>query len=144
MILYYIQNSRREFEVSTSRKEDKRKKPKKIGFYCSSQKEQKSKKKAEKVSFYNINLYFRRIVSLRKRINDFRQLQPLHKSRIPLLVIQSPTGYPGGWRHIRPEMIFLHCGSAVSYTSIITVPTGSNCPGCHSKTLISARGEAYL
>ena len=60
-ILYYIQNSRRELEVITSRKEDKRKKPKKIGFYCSSQKEEKRKKETEKVGFYYVNLYFRGI-----------------------------------------------------------------------------------
>ena len=47
-ILYHVQNSRREFEASTSRKEDKRKKPKKIGLYFSSQKEEKRKKEAEK------------------------------------------------------------------------------------------------
>ena len=34
-----------------------------------------------------MNLYFRGIVSLRKRINDFKQLQQLHKSQTPLLVL---------------------------------------------------------
>ena len=82
--MYYIQNSRREFEVSMSRKEDKRKEPKKIGFYYPSRKERKAK---NKVGFYYINLYFRGIVSLRKRINDFRQLQHLHKSQKPLLAL---------------------------------------------------------
>ena len=41
----------------------------------------------KKVSFYYINLYFRGIVSLRKRFNDFRQLQKLHKSQMPLLAL---------------------------------------------------------
>ena len=47
-ILYYLQNSRKEFEVSTSRKEDEGKKPKKIGFYWSSQKEEEKKKERKK------------------------------------------------------------------------------------------------
>ena len=87
-IWYYIQNSRREFEVSTSRKEDKKKKPMKIGFYCSSQKKKrKERKKPKKTGFYYINLYFRGIVSLRKRINNFTWLQQLHKSQMPLLAL---------------------------------------------------------
>ena len=85
--MYYIQNSRREFEVSTSRKEDKRKKPKKISFYRSNKKRRKERKKLKKVGFYYMNLYFRGIVSLRKRINDFSQLQQLHKSQTPILAL---------------------------------------------------------
>ena len=86
--MYYIQNFRREFEVSTSWKEDKRKKPKKIGFNSSCQKEDKRKKEVEKkVGFYYIDLYFREIVSLRKRLNDFSQLRQLHKSQIPLIAL---------------------------------------------------------
>ena len=65
-ILHYIQNCRRQEE-----QEDKRKKPKKMGFYSSSQKEEKRKKEAENVGCFYMNLYFRRIVFLRKRINDF-------------------------------------------------------------------------
>ena len=59
-------------------------------------------------------------------------------------LIQSPTGFLNGWRHIRPEIFSSRRGSAVSYTSTITVRTGSNRPEYHSKILTSARGEAYL
>ena len=41
----------------------------------------------KKVGFCYINSYFRGIVSLRKRINDFSQLQQLHKSQTPLLAL---------------------------------------------------------
>ena len=79
----------KEFEVSTNRKEDKRKKSKKIGFYRWSQKEEKRKNETEKKKkgFKYIILYFRGIVSLRKRINDFSQRQQLHKSQMPLLAL---------------------------------------------------------
>ena len=59
-------------------------------------------------------------------------------------LIQSLTGFLDGWRHIHPEMIFSRRGSAVSYTSIITVRTGTHRPAVIAKTLTSARGEAYL
>ena len=48
-------------------------------------------------------------------------------------LIQSPKGFLDGWRHIRLEIISSRLGSAVSYTSTITVRTGSNRPGCQSK-----------
>ena len=66
---------------------EKRIKLMKIGFYSSSQKEEKKRQKPKKVGFYRINLYFRGIVSLRKRINDFSQLQQLHKFQTPLLAL---------------------------------------------------------
>ena len=50
--------------LAQTEKEEKRKKPKKVGFYY-------------------INLNFKGIVSLRKRINDFRRLQQPHKSQTP-------------------------------------------------------------
>ena len=50
-------------------------------------KKRKERRKLKKVGFYNINLYFRGIISLRKKINDFSWLQQLHKSQTPLLAL---------------------------------------------------------
>ena len=54
--------------LAQAKKEIAKKKPKKIGFYSTSWNEEKRKKKTEeKVGFYYINLYFRGIVSIRKK-----------------------------------------------------------------------------
>ena len=50
-------------------------------------KKRKERKKSKKVGFYYIDLYFRGFVSIRKRINDFSQLQQLHKSQMLLLAL---------------------------------------------------------
>ena len=47
----------------------------------------KKRKEWKKVGFNDINLYFRGIVSLRKKINNFSQLQQLYKSQTPLLAL---------------------------------------------------------
>ena len=52
-------------------------------------KKRKERKKSKKVGFYNINLYFRWFVPLRKRCNDFSKLQQLHKSQTPLPLLSS-------------------------------------------------------
>ena len=65
--MYYFQNSRREFKVNTSYKEDKR------------------KKETEENRFLLHKFIFQRnCSSKKKRSNDFSQLQQLHNSQMPL------------------------------------------------------------